>query len=341
MSTIIPQGTNDTTVCASNGTTHTTQVTGPTPPVYTLVTVVLFSAAVWIIVTNIMIISAPFVNSALKKKTYIFISSLAVADIFTASCVPASWSIFYLQFVNQTLFFTIATDTVCKIRIAFMFFPPLCSILNLFLISLDRFIAIVYPLKYHIVLTKRAVYISCVCAWICAALIVVVVVFGDPNYEISGERCKIKNLPKEYIHFCLGTVFWIVSVLMLVIYIKIYLVVQKSSRDSTKNCSREKAFVAEKKVAYMVFISLGIFLACWASYFIIFQLYMENKVTSYVFSIFCIIGYCNSGMNFFIYATRSDKYRDAFRKICCVCNRRKSETDIELQQIADNVELQC
>ena len=30
-----------------------------------------------------------------------------------------------------------------------------------------------------------------------------------------------------------------------------------------------------------------------------------------------MIGYFNSGMNFFIYVARSDKYKAAFRKICC------------------------
>ena len=292
------------------------------PPMYTFVTVVLFSAGVWIILTNIMIVVAPFVNCALKQKTCVFISSLALADIFTACCVPASWTIFYLKFINENVFFKIATDTVCKVRLAFIMFPMLCSIFNLFLISLDRFIAIVYPLKYHVVLTKRAVYFSCVSAWMFAALFAFLVVFGDPNYEISGEKCKFKHLRPLFIHFCMGTIFWIVTLLMLMIYIKIYLVMRKSSRDSMKRCSRYDAFVTEKKVAQMVFISLGVFLACWGPFYIIFQLYLENMVSRYVFSIFCVISYCNSGMNFFIYATRSDKYRKAFRILFCVCTRR-------------------
>ena len=330
MSTTKAYHANGTSIL--NITSYDTQMTEQ-PPVYTFVTIVLFSAGVWIILTNIMIVVAPFVNSALKQKTCVFISSLALADIFTACCVPASWTIFYLKFINKNVFFKIATDTLCKVRLAFIVFPLSCSIFNLFLISLDRFIAIVYPMKYHIVLTKRTVYISCVSAWMFAALIAFLVVLGGPNYETSGEMCKIKNLRPLFIHFCLGTIFWIVTLLMLMIYIKIYVVMKKSSRDSMKRCSRHNTFVTEKKVAQMVFISMGTFLACWGPFFIIFQLYLENIVSSYVFTMFCVISYCNSGMNFFIYATRSDKYRKAFRIICCLCKKRKSEEVITLNQI--------
>ena len=291
---------------------------------YTLITVFLYAVGFWIIVTNIMIIYAPFVNSALKKKTCIFISSLAMADIFTAFCVPGSWTILYFKTVNRSYFFKIATDMLCKFRLAMMVFPLQCSITNLFLISVDRFIAIVFPLKYDVILTRRVAYICCLCAWLFSSSIALIILGWARYYDIGGDRCEMINISPVYVH-CLGAVFSVFVIIMLGIYSKIYLILMKSARQaSTRRIGSRQASRTENRMAKMVFISLGIFLACWGPFFVIFQLYVEFAASKTLFYIFCAISYCNSGMNFLIYARRSYKYRNAFRTMFRTFIRKKN-----------------
>ena len=303
----------------------------PSATIPTVVTVIIMSVAVWIIVTNTMIICAPFVNKNIRKKTktYIFLSSLAVADIFTAFSLPFTWMIFYLKFVNQSLFITLATEILCKLRMVLLGFPLVCSTCNLFLISLDRFIAIVFQLKYLASVTKKVAHICCVFAWIFSVVIATLIVYVNPYHDNKGAKCTIKDFPPLGVHLFAGTLFWVVALLMLMIYIKVYLVVRKSCRASMKGC-RQSNIVTEKNMAKMVFISFGTFLACWGPFIIIFQLYVENKIHSSVFNVLFITSYLNSGLNFLIYAKRSTKYRAAFRKMCYLCRKQQQDKSINL-----------
>ena len=174
----------------------------PSATIPTVVTVIIMSVAVWIIVTNTMIICAPFVNKNIRKKTktYIFLFSLAVADIFTAFSLPFTWMIFYLKFVNQSLFITLATEILCKLRMVLLGFPLVCSVCNLFLISLDRFIAIVFPLKYLASVTKKVAHICCVFAWIFSVVIATLIkvyLVVRKSCRASMKGCRQSNIVTE------------------------------------------------------------------------------------------------------------------------------------------------
>ena len=59
--------------------------------VYYCFCVAIVLIAVWIVVANSMILYAPFIYKPLQRKSYMFVSSLAAADLITAFLVPAAW----------------------------------------------------------------------------------------------------------------------------------------------------------------------------------------------------------------------------------------------------------
>ena len=295
----------------------------------TAVTVLLMTMGLWILTSNFMIITASICNKSLQTKTCMFLVSLAMADTMTAIFVPVAWMMYPMKSVHY--FITTPTDLICRTRLFLMVFPLICSIYNILLVALDRYIALVHPLRY-ILFTKSWCRVLCFVSWTIAASIASLIFFWTRHKTMGRKRCHVEDLSPKYIHFCLGATFWTAFMLLIFMYVKIYLSISKSKRDlQFSKIYQKHNGISEKKISKMVFISIGVFLAMWTPLYTSFHLYIEHLIDYKIFYIFCILGYCNSGMNFFIYSSRSRKYKAAFRRIC-LCRTKQNKSDIILKK---------
>ena len=108
-------------------------------PFLTLVTI-------WILIANMMIIIAPAVHKPLRKKAFVFLSNLALADFLSSACV-----IFFLVTSLMGIGFPYghyphwfrrsgyAYFVFCKAKLILATVPVYASVLNLLLIALDRY----------------------------------------------------------------------------------------------------------------------------------------------------------------------------------------------------------
>ena len=103
---------------------------------YLYVASVLFVGAIFIVTVNTLIIAAPFVYPSLRKKTYVFVSSLAVADILTALLHSGiAVMVIIRDFTGATL---TCTNTYCRILIFLYLFPQAAAVFNILLLAVDR-----------------------------------------------------------------------------------------------------------------------------------------------------------------------------------------------------------
>ena len=100
---------------------------------------------IWILLVNLMIMLAPAVHKPLRKKAYVFLSNLAMADFISSASV-----IFFLitcflgtesPYVHNSYFFIRtghAYFVYCKSKLVLSTVPVYASVLNLLLIAIDR-----------------------------------------------------------------------------------------------------------------------------------------------------------------------------------------------------------
>lgn len=273
----------------------------------------------WIIIANMMIISAPVVHKRLKRKTYMFISSLAAVDLTTAFLTNTAWFMEIIDVFNCELF-QYKTNLYCSFPMVFYSFSLFGSICNMFLIALDRYVALVHPLKYDVVLTRSRSRKLIISVWVFVAAVSVIHLFWNNPTREGKLRCTAKDFAPGILYFVIGPCFWLTCIAMFCMYMRIYHNIRKrnSSIGGNIHCNL-KLSVSDVKVAKMLFVSYTVFVVCWNPIAVCLVLLMESKVTTKTLHFPFFLAYLNSGMNFFIYVARSKHYQEAFKKMvkCC------------------------
>ena len=113
------------------------------------------------ILLNALVIFAVATRQRLRNNSTIFLASLAGADLFTGLvALPFA----FLIGLNQLLGF----GSFCSLEKAFMVILTIvinAPLSHLAVISVDRYIAIRYPLRYQVLVTKTRIMISIILAW--------------------------------------------------------------------------------------------------------------------------------------------------------------------------------
>ena len=126
---------------------------------YILIGTFLFLIVLLTIVGNVLVVVAVIMNKKLRSVSNLFIVSLSLADLLVGTIVmiPAALVEIFQEWI--------LAETFCSIWAGFDVMLSSASILNVCLISLDRYIAIMSPLRYRVLVTyKRALGMLAV-AW--------------------------------------------------------------------------------------------------------------------------------------------------------------------------------
>ncbi|THD27965.1 Allatostatin-A receptor [Fasciola hepatica] len=92
-------------------------------------------------VGNLLVIIVVLVNAQMRDSTNILILSLAVADLaFIVICIPLTTVIYIVGGWPMGV-------ALCKVYFYLMYVTAFCSVYTLVLMSLDRFLAVVYPMR--------------------------------------------------------------------------------------------------------------------------------------------------------------------------------------------------
>ncbi|KAF6081000.1 dopamine receptor D1 [Phyllostomus discolor] len=246
-----------------------------------------------------------------SKVTNFFVISLAVSDLLVAVLVMP-W-----KAVAEIAGFW-PFGSFCNIWVAFDIMCSTASILNLCVISVDRYWAISSPFRYERKMTPKAAFILISVAWTLSVLISFIPVQlswhkakptgpADGNATSPGDttdNCD-SSLNRTYAISSSLISFYIPVAIMIVTYTRIYRIAQKQIRRISaleraavhaKNCqaapgagkpaecvqpdsSFKTSFKRETKVLKTLSVIMGVFVCCWLPFFVL------N----------CMVPFCGSG----------------------------------------------
>ena len=235
----------------------TFKVPGPShSPSYVLLVFSLIMA-VLVVVGNSLVIAAYRTNARLQTNTNAFIVSLAVSDLLVGVVSVPIWT--YLTFVN---YWNISIGLL-QIYFCFDIFSALASIFHLTGLAIERCFAVSRPFSYG-VLKFRMYKIWIFAAWLVAAIIAAL-----------SQVNKLITLKRAYTVFVFNVGFVLPTILMLVMYAKIF-------RDASSLICRTPSLQIgdraackvreQRKVALTVSIVTGLFLLAWLPFFVVSML---------------------------------------------------------------------
>lgn len=293
----------------------------------------------------VLIVMKKNINAARKIVTNLFISHLAVADLFATICgVPIMiWRIWYDdQWIDGGTFGKI----LCKVDVFILETALAVSALTITLIALERYLVIYYPTKK--IFTCEKVSGLGVIVWIGAA------VFYSPKLY-TLDIIVLKNTPICYADDRLIypwnvieiSLYLTLFVLTLGFYIAIITKIRVYSNKAQTSSPRSKNRIEiirkmNRRVLCQSAVIVFVHYICWMPYlFFYLSCYFTKSALSYCYSTLLIrflaffFGYCTTAANPFIYATLSESFRQGFRivvyKILCCEQHGKNTTNIPLQ----------
>lgn len=192
-----------------------------------LISFVLILIIIGTIIGNCLVCIAVAIVKRLQSPSNLLILSLAVSDLLVAICV--------LPFVaiQQVLGYWALGDIVCDMFTSLDVMLCTASILNLCMISVDRYFVITRPFKYAMKRTPKRMGIMIAGVWISSALISIPPLLGWKP-ERNDWECNISQEIGYQIYATIGA-FYLPLTVMLVVYFRIWRVSSRLAKGENKS----------------------------------------------------------------------------------------------------------
>ena len=290
-----------------------------------------FIAMIIGILGNVTVLTYTFFLSKEKTATSYLIANLALVDLLVCLTFYPIWIVEFLQVI---LNIENDQDLFCKISRPPMWGFVFASVATLLVITVDRYLYFVKPLKYPLIVTHRRVFLAVTGIWLTACCVFIV------NYvRISSYGHGLKSacyIPKSIDHLTESMFIYTPLTLIFFLNYKILTVVRQQRKriwaeakvPGNNNINEQSAYIRLSFVVQFMFafkeaktfaivvavLSLCVLIptvvrqvlfnfcseSCWLIWFVVFnyELYGINSI-----------------VNVFIYGVRHLKYRKAYGKI--------------------------
>ena len=192
-----------------------------------LIVIILGILTIGTILGNILVCTAVAIVRKLQTPSNLLIVSLAVSDLLVAVLVmpfAASYEVLGQWVLGQTF-----CDTWTSLDVM------LCtaSILNLCMISVDRYFVITRPFQYAMKRTPKRMALMITCVWLSSALISIPPLFGWKSEALPG-MCIVSQAVGYQFYATIGA-FYLPLTVMIVIYYRIYMVSSRIAQAEAKS----------------------------------------------------------------------------------------------------------
>lgn len=299
-----------------------------------IITPILFSIIIVVgLVGNIVVMLVILEDRKTEREltpTNLLILDLSLADLsFIIFCIPfTGWDYSVGHWVFGLLW--------CKFNQYLIVVCALSSIYTLVLMSVDRFMAIVYPIECISYRTSKNTLYAIYIKWI------VILLMASPTIQMHGlidlplgpdqYTCRFLTDQFNPLHFQI--IFFITSYLfpLILIFCLYFSLLNKLWFGSKPHGHKEslKMLESKKKVTWLVAGIVVVFALCWCpiQVMLILMRLKSHKITATYVAIQVFahtLGYMNSCVNPIVYAFASETFHNSFKKshlgrICCACS---------------------
>lgn len=175
---------------------------------------------------NALVILAVLTSRSLRAPQNLFLVSLAAADILVATLIIP------FSLANELLGYWYFRRTWCEVYLALDVLFCTSSIVHLCAISLDRYWAVSRALEYNSKRTPRRIKCIILTVWLIAAVISLppLIYKGDQGPQPHGRpQCKLNQEAWYILASSIGS-FFAPCLIMILVYLRIYLIAKRSHR---------------------------------------------------------------------------------------------------------------
>ncbi|XP_017210358.2 somatostatin receptor type 2 [Danio rerio] len=283
-----------------------------------VVTVMYFLVCVVGLCGNALVIYVILRYAKMKTVTNIYILNLAVADILFMLSLP--FIAIQLAMVHWPF-----GATMCHVVITIDSLNQFTSIFCLMVMSIDRYLAVVHPMKSIKWRKPQVAKATNVAVWVVSLLVILPVVFYSGLItKAEGCFCSIVWPDPQGAY---QTAFMIYTFLLgfflpLMVICLCYLLIIIKVKSSGIKVSSSKRRYSEKKVTRLVSVVVLVFVFCWLPFYIFNMTSVTGTISDTpflrsVFAFVVVLGYANSCANPILYAFLSENFRKSFQNVLC------------------------
>ncbi|VDL76678.1 unnamed protein product [Nippostrongylus brasiliensis] len=211
---------------------------------------VLTVLVVVVVLGNALVIAAVLLRRRLRSATGLLILSLGVADLLVGTVILP------FSIANEVLNgYWIFGETWCTIWLTMDIWMCTASIYNLVAISIDRYIAIIKPLNYPMLVTKFRARCTVAIVWIGSFIICSPSFFlASSIKDVNQEPCKCTpaNAGRAYITFSASSSFYVPMIIVIFVYFRIYIAARAATKSIYSGMMQVTANANKNTKSYLI-----------------------------------------------------------------------------------------
>nr|XP_009300354.1 somatostatin receptor type 5-like [Danio rerio] len=293
-----------------------------------LIPLVYITVCVVGLVGNTLVIHIVLRYSQAESVTNIYILNLAIADELFMLGLP------FLAVQNGLLSWPFGS-LMCRLVMTVDAINQFTSIFCLTVMSIDRYLAVVHPLRSSRWRQPRvAKTVNCTIWAISFVVVLPVVVFAGVLQD-DGNCSIVWPEPAEvwkasFIIYTATVGFFGPLTVICLCYLLIVVKVRSSGRRVRATSIRRRK--SERKITRMVVIVVAVFVFCWLPFYVLnivnLLVLLPGEFRGLYYFV-VVLSYANSCANPILYGFLSDNFKRGFRKALCRSSRRVENQDLQ------------
>ena len=256
-----------------------------------------------------------------SKNPYLLMFNLALNDVLISLAAPITLiaGLYYIFAGNASA----VLPHICSIQGLYYTFVIIANFIVFYITTIDRYISIVYPIKYKIYFTRKRLLVGMVLGWLFLALwITVIILFGRSDMEDQNatDICQAYRTLKPQLTRMLNIFFLILYSAEAILYIRIVVVLRRRDKlfQNAKNTGQYKS--VSGKVARSWVTVIGTVLATHLPNIVVSLVVLRTELTDtldIISGIATLIFFLSTLINPVIYYISISEYKEAFHKVLC------------------------